>query len=190
MSGFVPHIITCILPLFYLLPPPWPGCDSPRCLFLPQSSSPTSLTGRSKLLPCMIRFYILTYVFARVLPFSLMVEGVNISETSVEFYQPTWCNIPEDNHVHTRILVTIETWNLTTEKKVFSSSSPPPDRSTVGVVSRCLASSPGKPHSDAMQGFKRLLWRGVRINCGAKHAMRRGIITRLQTSLATVNAGS
>jgi hypothetical protein len=30
------------------------------------------------------------------------MEAVSTSETSVNFYQTTWRNIPEDSHVHTR----------------------------------------------------------------------------------------
>jgi hypothetical protein len=30
------------------------------------------------------------------------IEAVNTSETSVNFYQTTWLNIPEDIHLHTR----------------------------------------------------------------------------------------
>jgi hypothetical protein len=40
-----------------------------------------------------------------VLTFSiivLMIEAVSTSETSVNFYQTTWRNIPEDSHLHTR----------------------------------------------------------------------------------------
>jgi hypothetical protein len=32
---------------------------------------------------------------------ALMMEAVNTSETSINFYQTTWCNIPEDSHLHT-----------------------------------------------------------------------------------------
>jgi hypothetical protein len=32
----------------------------------------------------------------------LIMEAVSTSETSVHFYQNTWCNIPEDSHLHTR----------------------------------------------------------------------------------------
>jgi hypothetical protein len=31
-----------------------------------------------------------------------MMEVASISETSVNFYQITWCNNPEDSHLHTR----------------------------------------------------------------------------------------
>jgi hypothetical protein len=33
---------------------------------------------------------------------ALMMEAANVSETSVNFYQTTWHNIPEDSHLHTR----------------------------------------------------------------------------------------
>jgi hypothetical protein len=29
-------------------------------------------------------------------------EALSISETSVNFYQTAWCNIPEDGHLHTQ----------------------------------------------------------------------------------------
>jgi hypothetical protein len=32
----------------------------------------------------------------------LMMEAVSTSETSVNFYQTTWRNIPEDSHLYTR----------------------------------------------------------------------------------------
>jgi hypothetical protein len=31
----------------------------------------------------------------------LMMEAISTSEMSVNFYQSTWCNIPEDNDLHT-----------------------------------------------------------------------------------------
>jgi hypothetical protein len=31
----------------------------------------------------------------------LMIETVSTSETSANFYQTTWLNIPEDNRIHT-----------------------------------------------------------------------------------------
>jgi hypothetical protein len=31
---------------------------------------------------------------------ALMMETVSSSETLVNFYQTTWCNIPEDSHLH------------------------------------------------------------------------------------------
>jgi hypothetical protein len=30
----------------------------------------------------------------------MMMEAASISETLVNFYQTTWCNIPEDSHLH------------------------------------------------------------------------------------------
>jgi hypothetical protein len=33
---------------------------------------------------------------------ALMMEAVSTSETSVNFYQTTWRNIPEDSHLYTR----------------------------------------------------------------------------------------
>jgi hypothetical protein len=33
---------------------------------------------------------------------SLMMEAVSTSETSVNFYQTAWRNIPEDSHLHNR----------------------------------------------------------------------------------------
>jgi hypothetical protein len=32
----------------------------------------------------------------------VMMEAANTSETSVNFYQTTWRNNPEDSHLHTR----------------------------------------------------------------------------------------
>jgi hypothetical protein len=34
---------------------------------------------------------------------ALMMEAASISETSVNFYQTTWRNNPEDCHIHTRL---------------------------------------------------------------------------------------
>jgi hypothetical protein len=31
-----------------------------------------------------------------------MMEAVSTSETTVNFYKNTWCNIPEDSYLHTR----------------------------------------------------------------------------------------
>jgi hypothetical protein len=31
-----------------------------------------------------------------------MMEAASTSETSVNFYQTTWCKKPEDSHLHTR----------------------------------------------------------------------------------------
>jgi hypothetical protein len=33
---------------------------------------------------------------------ALMMEALSFSETSVNIYQTTRCNYPEDNHIHTR----------------------------------------------------------------------------------------
>jgi hypothetical protein len=33
---------------------------------------------------------------------ALMMEAASTSETSVNFYQTTWCNIRKDSHLHTR----------------------------------------------------------------------------------------
>jgi hypothetical protein len=33
---------------------------------------------------------------------AMMMEAVGISETSVNFYESTWRNIPEDSHIHIR----------------------------------------------------------------------------------------
>jgi hypothetical protein len=38
----------------------------------------------------------------RALTHLLMMKAVNSSETLVNFYQTTRCNIPEDSHLHTR----------------------------------------------------------------------------------------
>jgi hypothetical protein len=34
--------------------------------------------------------------------FALMMEAVSTSATSVNFYDTTWRNIPENSHIHTR----------------------------------------------------------------------------------------
>jgi hypothetical protein len=31
-----------------------------------------------------------------------MMEAISTSEMSLNLYQPTWCNIPEDSHLHNR----------------------------------------------------------------------------------------
>jgi hypothetical protein len=33
---------------------------------------------------------------------AMMMKAVSTSEMSVNFYQITWCNIPDDSHLHTR----------------------------------------------------------------------------------------
>jgi hypothetical protein len=41
-------------------------------------------------------------VAPRSLIIALMMEVADTSETSVNFYQTTRCNIPEDNHLHSQ----------------------------------------------------------------------------------------
>jgi hypothetical protein len=47
-------------------------------------------------------WYILTNISEEVLGDTLMTEAVNTSEKSVYIYQTTWCNIPEDIHLHVK----------------------------------------------------------------------------------------
>jgi hypothetical protein len=42
------------------------------------------------------------WVIAPCRAIGLMKEAANTSETSVNFYQTTWRNKPEDSHLHTR----------------------------------------------------------------------------------------
>jgi hypothetical protein len=46
------------------------------------------------------RSWVFTYFFVRSLLIALMMEAVSTFETSVNFYQTTRCNIPEDSHLH------------------------------------------------------------------------------------------
>jgi hypothetical protein len=39
---------------------------------------------------------------AMMMAIALMMEATSISETSVNFYQNTWHNNPENSHLHTR----------------------------------------------------------------------------------------
>jgi hypothetical protein len=55
-----------------------------------------------KLLPCPVCSYISTHIFTRGLLNVLMMEAVCTSETSVNFYETTWCNIAEDSHLNSR----------------------------------------------------------------------------------------
>jgi hypothetical protein len=68
------------------------------CLSFPH---PPSHTGSAKLLPCPTCSYILTHFFSHSLLITLMMEVVSTYETSVNFYQTTWCNIREASHCHT-----------------------------------------------------------------------------------------
>jgi hypothetical protein len=58
-------------------------------------------------------------VLAAFIIIALMMEAAGTSETSVNFCQTTWCNIPEDSHLHTRRLDNMKSqlarkylWNL------------------------------------------------------------------------------
>jgi hypothetical protein len=35
---------------------------------------------------------------------ALMMEAASTTETSVNFFQTTWCNNPEDSHLHVLLL--------------------------------------------------------------------------------------
>jgi hypothetical protein len=48
---------------------------------------------------------------------ALMTEVKSTSETSVNFYQTTWRNIPEDSHLHTRRRENLKSHN---EKYIFT----------------------------------------------------------------------
>jgi hypothetical protein len=43
---------------------------------------------------------------------AMMVEAANTSETSVNFYQTTWCNSPENSHLHTRRRENLKSHNI------------------------------------------------------------------------------
>jgi hypothetical protein len=49
-----------------------------------------------------VKFTDVSEVFAASIIIALMMEAASTSETSVNFYQTTRRNIPEDNHLHTR----------------------------------------------------------------------------------------
>jgi hypothetical protein len=48
------------------------------------------------------KFTDVSEVLAASIIIALMKEAEGISETLVNVYQTTWCNIPEDSHLHTR----------------------------------------------------------------------------------------
>jgi hypothetical protein len=63
-----------------------------------------------------------TTVFWKIAPcIALMMEAVSTSETVVNFYKTTWCNIPVASYLHTHCC---ENWNLTSVKFLTSSLSP------------------------------------------------------------------
>jgi hypothetical protein len=48
------------------------------------------------------------YHFSEVLTSSFigaMMKAVSTSETLVNFYQIAWCNIPEDSHLHSGVII-------------------------------------------------------------------------------------
>jgi hypothetical protein len=48
----------------------------------------------------------------------LMMEAASTSETMVNFYQTTWCNNPEDNHLHVQhSLTSLRTWSPTSSQQ-------------------------------------------------------------------------
>jgi hypothetical protein len=54
-----------------------------------------------------------------------MMEAANTSETSVNFYQTTWRNNPEDNHLYTRCRVNLKSHkHFTTSRMAMNSMSP------------------------------------------------------------------
>jgi hypothetical protein len=80
-----------------------------------------------------------------------LLMAISTSETSVNFYETTRCNIPEDSHIHTRH---VRTWNLTLPQKVTiwslsstssvqSRPSPPASRRSIlvcfHVVQHCIS---------------------------------------------------
>jgi hypothetical protein len=46
---------------------------------------------------CLLECYVIIRVMIII---TLMMEAASTSETSVNFYQTTWCNNPEDRHLH------------------------------------------------------------------------------------------
>jgi hypothetical protein len=61
----------------------------------------------------LVRFQFLTAVSMKMTFFwdvaiiALMMEAVSTSETSVNFYQATWHNIPEDSHLNLNDLLSL-----------------------------------------------------------------------------------
>jgi hypothetical protein len=51
-----------------------------------------------------MRYQVLTAVSMKMSLIALMMEAVNTSETLVNFYETTLRNIPEDSHLHTRVV--------------------------------------------------------------------------------------
>jgi hypothetical protein len=69
-----------------------------------------------------------------------MMEAANTSETSVNFYQTTWPNVPEDSHLHTR-----RRQNLKSHQEMIfmepKGQSPSPQKPIVGHCRKPLACS-------------------------------------------------
>jgi hypothetical protein len=61
-------------------------------------------------------------VFWDVAPIALMMEAASTAETSVNFYQTTRRNVPEDSHPHTRCRENIESHTIVELLKKFLAS--------------------------------------------------------------------
>jgi hypothetical protein len=84
----------------HLSPPPLP---SDPATVRPSAIGSVALTrvliGPAKVLPCLTGSHISKRFLARDQLIALMIEAASTSETSVNFYQTTRCNNPEDSHL-------------------------------------------------------------------------------------------
>jgi hypothetical protein len=55
-----------------------------------------------KVLPCPTGSHTSNQLLVHSKLIALMMKAASTSKTPVSFYQTTWCNIPEDSHLHTR----------------------------------------------------------------------------------------
>jgi hypothetical protein len=67
---------------------------------------------------------------------SIMMEAVRISETSVNFYETTQRNIPEDSHLHTRRLENLKSYQISFSS--YRNMMDPYSTQTLAVSVLCL----------------------------------------------------
>jgi hypothetical protein len=88
----------------HVFPHPFcPGCGPPLSHWLPCTHPILTPfpTSPAKVLPCPACSHISVRVLRHSSLITLMMEATSTSETSVNFYQITQCNNPEDSHLHT-----------------------------------------------------------------------------------------
>jgi hypothetical protein len=91
LSRPIPQIRNCVIFISTLLP----LTPFPHPIFTLFPTDPT------KVLPCPAGSHISNQFLVHGLLIALMMEAASNSETSVNFYQTIWCNIPEDSCLHT-----------------------------------------------------------------------------------------